>query len=254
MDQSMAFLSRNFWAILTVIVVLIALGVAFIYFARPRPGETTVPKSTPQVKQTGPPGSPSRWSNVENEVVAPAEEITKLQKEKADAESAYEALQKRIQQAEEEIKNANNEQKNHLQDIQSLQTICDQLHAETDELKQQNTQLADFIVQNQILPPDEQEVNVVPQQEEDVPKTAETAVIPAPDPEYETPNVTVTQDETASVANQTDFIDIDAIEKSALETIDTTQPEPSVQEASTDVPPSTDVQGEEEAEKLPWQK
>lgn len=265
MDQSMAFLKKNFWAILTVIVVLVALGVAFIYFARPRANETTVPKVAPQVKTNGPPGTPARWSNVENEIIAPAEEITKLQKEKQEAESANEELQKRMLSIEAEVKNASQEQQAHLRDIEKLQKICDQLQAEKDSLKEDNTHMAEFIMQNNLLPgankPDEK-----PEE------PAATATLPASSDETIAPEtVAVTTDEREDQQQQqqqqqqeenTEKIDVDAIEKSAVEetqfeTIDETQPtDEKINEPDTNKEPEEEKQEEEVIveEKLPWQK
>ena len=258
MDQSMAFLKKNFWAILTVIVVLVALGVAFIYFARPKANETAL-KIAPQVKAIGPPGAPMRYSNVENEIVAPAEEITKLQKEKQSVEETNDQLQKRVQSVEEEVKKASEDQKAHLRDIEKLQKMCEQLETEKEKLKENNTQMAEFIMQNNLLP----EETPNPTQKDEHESSAVVSSHPNADASKEGELPTE-----EGVANHTDFekIDVEAIEKSAVDenqfqTVDETQhqnaPVAEKKEEIQEEKEEGGEGGEEEEiqeEKLPWQK
>jgi len=235
---------------------LIFLGVAFIFFARPRANEANVPKVAPQVKANGPPGTPSRWSNVENELIAPAEEITRLQKER---DEAIEMMQKRVQQVESEVKESSVQQKAHLEDIEKLQKMCEQLQVEKQDLKDNNAQLAAFIVQNNMLPEEEPAEAKEAKQETLTPSTEpEKQHVSAPDPGLETET---------SVAKVEDFgkIDLAAIEEHAkapeFETIDNTQP-PTAQTVNKEGQEEQQVQEEQEEEeeaevqdeKLPWQK
>ena len=290
MDQSMSFLKKNFWAILTVIVILVSIGVAFIYFARPKANEASNLKKAPEVKAVGPPGGETRWSQIEmnNEIAVSAEEIKKIQQEKQLAEEKNQQLQKRVEEIEQEIQKASQDQKNNLRDIEKLQEMCENLLSEKEQLKDNNMQLAEFITQHNLLPQQQQqpqqqnlETEQLRAEEQDV---GESVYQKQPLDVEEKQSLDVEEkqplDELApqkdsitkqtlfdnsNAENENDKLDLEEIEKSAvegqmiLETVDNTQIVPERTESNPTQQPQHEslAQNEEEQvteEKLPWQK
>jgi len=186
MDYSVAFLKRNFWPILTVIVVLIAIGVAFIFFAH-RPQQQANPAKSTIVGNSGgtvgvdaaaPPIPWADQSTSGSSDIAEADvgaEINTVQaaelaeqreraqqalREKQALEESRQQLQERVAQIEADIAAATTDQATQLAEIEKLQGMCDRLMHERSQLERDNNTLASVITQAGILADETQQKEV----------------------------------------------------------------------------------------------
>lgn len=224
----MAFMKRNFWPILTVIVLLIAIGVAFIYFAnRPRGDAGTPTVAVPVIKPPSQPGGAAQWSDPGDTVpavTASAATATRPSRDTATNNSetteesqgklsSFAELQQRLAHTEKEMENASKTRQSHVAEITKLQEMCEQLCDDRQALQDQNQQLSEIIVQSGLLDVGNNngEGDVL---ETEAPVTAaEEAPVVVEEPFDEQQNAVT------GGAEQTDFegeaIDITSIEESA---------------------------------------
>lgn len=261
MDQSMAFLKRNFWPILTVIVMLIAIGIAFIFFAnRPQANNgangssaATAPLSSTlhadrQIASPPPPWTADETGietaklvvgNSKDEQHRQQQQMQKnsheqklleqqqqqqqqqlLQKaldEKAAAEKANLDLQKRVQDIERGIEQATSAQQTHLEEIEKLQNMCQQLIEDRVELQQDNNTLAQILQESGLIRLDEQGGGGAETDPEEEPKVQEAIEEKEEQTTrvQQTPSNLINFDDRLDDNAIDDQLDVNAIEESA---------------------------------------
>lgn len=167
MDQSMSFLKRNFWPILTVLVVLIMIGVAFIYFANRNRNDATNTnvKKNDQMQTLHSP----QWVDDDDDDDDDAnqaqqinqQQLQNLQEEKQKTEETCKQLQEKLQAMQEEMQNAAKAASAQQSDITKLQEMCERLCDERQDLQNRNAELSQILIQSGLL--DEEQKNEEPQ-------------------------------------------------------------------------------------------